>query len=574
MENLYLFNWVSILSDNKWIALYVLCSIGIMFLWPYSKKSNKIFFTSFLLILLTFIIHQLVFNTIAEDSFIGFRFSRNLANGHGFVFNIGERIEGYSDFLWMVMGAGANRFFGMDIPLFSRIGGFLISTGVFLLAYKLMFLFSKDRYSSLLTIFIIGSIGAYASWGLSGLETPLFALCLILAIFTAYHKRWWWTSIFLLLMSLTRIDGVVFFPPFLLYAVLFTPKKERIKVVIALFLPFLMGYIPYTLWRMSYFGYFFPNTVVTKKGASLLFRFRHGAHYISSYLAAYSSIIILFCFGLIAVVNKFIEKAYSLSIKKIFKTFIELLLPEETLLLLICGTYLCFIFYIGGDWMPSGRFFYAIICPLTILAVNIWRRFVTIPFLQFNKTSCLTIFIIACFFNFYNSFLIYNHIPEVRVWKNEVIGLATIGKWLNTSLPDTMTVAVTANGALSYYSQLPTIDMLGLTDEHIGRKGKRKSSGCPGHLAFDYEYVASRRPQVICYSGGGFSDTPHPFAIRDEFKELYDPQPFYFKNSDNPKGKFVEPWLLRSEKDKLIKLLTKDDTVEAYLESTDNITID
>ena len=39
---------------------------------------------------------------LTDDAFISFRYARNLLEGHGLVFNPGERVEGYSNFLWVL----------------------------------------------------------------------------------------------------------------------------------------------------------------------------------------------------------------------------------------------------------------------------------------------------------------------------------------------------------------------------------------------------------------------------------------------------------------------------------------
>ena len=39
---------------------------------------------------------------LTDDAFISFRYARNLVEGHGLVFNRGERVEGYSNFLWVL----------------------------------------------------------------------------------------------------------------------------------------------------------------------------------------------------------------------------------------------------------------------------------------------------------------------------------------------------------------------------------------------------------------------------------------------------------------------------------------
>ena len=39
---------------------------------------------------------------ITDDAFISFRYVRNLLEGHGLVFNPGEYVEGYTNFLWVL----------------------------------------------------------------------------------------------------------------------------------------------------------------------------------------------------------------------------------------------------------------------------------------------------------------------------------------------------------------------------------------------------------------------------------------------------------------------------------------
>ena len=39
----------------------------------------------------------------ADDAYIAFRYGRNLMQGHGLVFNAGERVEGYTSLLWTLL---------------------------------------------------------------------------------------------------------------------------------------------------------------------------------------------------------------------------------------------------------------------------------------------------------------------------------------------------------------------------------------------------------------------------------------------------------------------------------------
>ena len=40
---------------------------------------------------------------VSDDAFISFRYALNFVNGHGLVFNYGERVEGFTNFLWTVI---------------------------------------------------------------------------------------------------------------------------------------------------------------------------------------------------------------------------------------------------------------------------------------------------------------------------------------------------------------------------------------------------------------------------------------------------------------------------------------
>ena len=50
---------------------------------------------------------------LTDDAFISFRYVRNLLAGHGLVFNPGEYVEGYTNFLWILELAALWGFFGL-----------------------------------------------------------------------------------------------------------------------------------------------------------------------------------------------------------------------------------------------------------------------------------------------------------------------------------------------------------------------------------------------------------------------------------------------------------------------------
>ncbi len=63
---------------------------------------------------------------IADDAFIAFRCARHWADGHGLVFNVGERVEGYTNFLWTALIALGMRV-GIAAPPWLVVGSALRS---------------------------------------------------------------------------------------------------------------------------------------------------------------------------------------------------------------------------------------------------------------------------------------------------------------------------------------------------------------------------------------------------------------------------------------------------------------
>ena len=139
------------------------------------------------------------------------------------------------------------------------------------------------------------------------------------------------------------------------------------------------------------------------------------------------------------------------------------------------------------------------------------------------------------------SFWSAQQLPLIRLWADQVAALSAQGEWFATTLPEGSTIATYANGALSYHAGTDRIiiDMLGLTDEHIARSGRRLTgSAAPvGHRAYDYDDVARRRPDVVIFSGSGFRTTPD-CSVPTPFARRYRAVSFRFP-TENPTGRYV-----------------------------------
>jgi len=71
-----------------------------------------------------------------EDALITYRYAQNLAEGNGFVFNIGERVLGTTTPLWALLLGFAGWLFGPDrIPIVSNVFMFAASLCAGLFTY-------------------------------------------------------------------------------------------------------------------------------------------------------------------------------------------------------------------------------------------------------------------------------------------------------------------------------------------------------------------------------------------------------------------------------------------------------
>jgi hypothetical protein len=228
--------------------------------------------------------------------------------------------------------------------------------------------------------------------------------------------------------------------------------------------------------------------------------------------------------------------------------------------------FVIYVILVGGDWMPAWRFLSPMV-PLAsaLLVAALCHLKIAGTALDARTRAAASAFAIAFGVSVTVSVSNANMIPRVRLWHEQVEGLCAIGSWFNRTLPHETLVAVYANGALSYCSQLPTIDLLGLTDEHIAWFGQRLREGAPGHIAHDYAYVASRRPAIIAFLGGGqgFESAAgsHGSYAEIELRPYYELVSFRFPKSKNPLGEYVNLLVLRSEAKRITGFLAADSDV-------------
>lgn len=445
-----------------------------------------------------------------DDAFISFRYAENFCSGHGVVYNVGDRVEGYTSFLWvalLALGHGV----GLDTVFFSKILGFIFSVAcILLLASAHRFVKYVDKKASLIAVLFLGTWGIFTPWATSGMEVTLFTFLVLLSVLLHLSARTAddgkarlrLVGVICALSALTRPEGL------LIFAVLFadqllTSLKRRKRAVMHSTLSFLALYLPYFAWRYWYYGYPLPNTFYGKVGASI-HQVARGAHY----LVQFAIPALLLIIPVIAFV--FLLRRYP-TLKKLK------ILPA------LLAVYATYVVLVGGDCMPAFRFF-APMAPLFCLVSGV----VITSVVRTKMALALTVLIVVLYnlVQLGSNEEICHHIRKDRV----ALDGKEVGLWFKGNVPSDALLATNTAGSIPYYSKLRTIDMLGMNDVHIAhRKTPSLGKGWAGHEKADGLYVLSKSPDYILFASSLGSLHPsfrsdHEIYKSPIFHRLYSPR--------------------------------------------------
>ena len=223
--------------------------------------------------------HSLRYDFVTDDAYISFVFSRNLAEHGALVFNPGDPVEGYTNFLWTFL-LGVLMLVDLPPEITSRVLGTGFALGTLVVAYALVAYLIGPRVEErgrsgwpLVAPVLLALSSGFACWSSGGLETQMFTFWVALGLY-AYVRgdqapRWLRrTGVFLALAAMTRPEGLLVTGLVGLHRLGVNLLRERrlmptIDELACLGL-FLLIWGPWYAWRWWYYGYPFPNTYYVK----------------------------------------------------------------------------------------------------------------------------------------------------------------------------------------------------------------------------------------------------------------------------------------------------------------------
>ena len=485
------------------------------------------------------------FDFIQDDSFITFRYVKNFTEGNGLVFNLADKVEGYTCFLW-VMVLSFVKTTGFDFISSSQTLGIIFSLFTLLFTYLIsskIFPKNKDTFYnivfSFIAVMLVAVNGSFAYWTVSGMETGMFGFFITLGVYL-YLKEintkspgFPYSSLVFLLAALSRPEGNLVFAVTVIHRIIITLKQSasvtneektsKIKLLLTnnniLWIGvYLVPGLIFMLWRYTYYGYLLPNTFYAKTGSSIEY-FKAGFEYFWIFAKDYGG------YGILVVLTLF-----TLRSKERFYDYLYLVM--------IFFIFSAYVIFVGGDVLRPNRFFVPMLPGFYILVQEGLSRLIELADRKKTfKMGALTGLIFAVGLSYYtykNEFeqiKKYSELEKGLVEKMKISGSWLKSKQMQEGKP--LVVAATTIGAISYYSDVTLIDMLGLTDKEVAHNPQPIpdiSSKEVGWRERNYNvgYVLSRKPDYIYFSTG---IKPSAFAERglftaDDFMKYY--YPYYF----------------------------------------------
>lgn len=271
-----------------------------------------------------------------DDAYISFRYAENLANGHGLVYNIGERVEGYTNFLWTVLLALFHRL-GAPVPAAAKVLGAISACAALGPAFLLSKRLRPLHRAPSLAPWLLASSFLITGYSVFGLETPLF-IALVLAGTEAFFReeeaggqKPWISGLFFALAAWTRPEAPLLFGLLVIWQEGPIFERRSLLRIAAFAAPVAL----HLLFRKSYYGAWLPTTLSAKTG-DFTQQIQGGSHYIRNYFLHASPILWL---GLGSIAISIVRrKRDGLSIAAMGSVFVF------------------YVLLVGGDWMPYFRF--------------------------------------------------------------------------------------------------------------------------------------------------------------------------------------------------------------------------
>ncbi|MFN8395517.1 MAG: hypothetical protein U0176_12820 [Bacteroidia bacterium] len=273
---------------------------------------------------------------VSDDAYITFRTCYNLTHGYGPVFNVGERVQTFTNPLWMLLVSAVYLFTG-EAYFTSIVLSLLLVGGMLWLLHGRIW---RGSWAGVGVTLVLGWSLAFVEYATSGLENVLngFLLVGFISIWLNQeegHRRLRNLALMAALGMVSRMDTSLFYLPGLALAFWRVRSWRALGMV-------MVGMLPFLIWEafaLIYYGFPFPNTAYAKLNAGLAEAdvWRQGLLYWQNLVQRDVLSVGLIAFGLLASLLPGMRRVRPIALGSLL--------------------YCIYIVRIGGDFM-AGRFFF------------------------------------------------------------------------------------------------------------------------------------------------------------------------------------------------------------------------
>ncbi len=470
-----------------------------------------------ILLICLFSLHTYFFsNYITDDAYISFRYLENLKEGKGLVYNPGEKVWGFTNYLWIMFLVPLTEI-NMDPLLGARILGVICNVlSLILVLYGFGPLMKYGTRNILGSLFLVTN-GAFLLQSMSGLETSFFSLLVLYALYMygkAIDKKsprlFFFSGLIMALATLTRPEGLFLSGILMTHTILSKksidlPQKLIQKKYLMGFLPVILAFV---ISMFFYYGAFWPNSINAKVGFSPEQLFRGMRYFlVFAFYNPWQIILLL--------ITCLFFKSANVLVRTVF---------------LFVAFFMGFNIFVGGDWMLGYRLFHTAI-PLTCLLIpfcmavmekKILRSRIQAAYIP--KLLAVSLIVVFSAINLLNS-RIDPHVYRARLDSYVHEGI-NIGKWMRNNFKRDALLATNTGGTIAYFSKLRIVDMMGINDTVIANR-KNVPKEWKGIEKGDGKYVLTRRPDYIHF--GSSTGSVEPTFLSDI--EIFESEEFW-KNYD------------------------------------------
>lgn len=213
--------------------------------------------------LCAFFVLQVVVNAwLCDDAFISFRCVDNAINGYGLTYNVGQRLQVFTNALQVLLLLPIHAIFhgfGIHAIFFESIALSYLCLVFF--TFVIIKVFKTNRQKALFFLFL--SIHyTVVDFFTSGLENGLNFLLVFWLVYSARSAKWALGAFIAGLLVVSRLDMALLVLPFIIWLLL--NKKHQVSCRIKYLLAFGLPIFLWLAFAIVYYGSALPNSVIAK----------------------------------------------------------------------------------------------------------------------------------------------------------------------------------------------------------------------------------------------------------------------------------------------------------------------